>query len=142
VIDKDNMMGVLIEACPSFVPAWEAFLKEWEEDANDLPLYLALAELARHLCGMLARDETTMFSRVFGAVERLLVDGDQYVQEAACVGLLEDLQNANLHSSTAPEQFRPFLGPEAARCWSELDRFWRGADGSAERGAAPDRPRE
>src|SRR5262249_55720346 len=116
---------------PSFAPAWEAFLNEWQEDANGLPLYLALAELARDLCAMLAQRETAALRRVFAAVERLLVEGDGYVQEAACVGLLEDLQNANLHAGTRPEQFRPFLGPEAERCWSELDRFWTSGDDHA-----------
>jgi hypothetical protein len=136
------MIGVLLDACPSFVPTWEAFLDEWREKSDNLPLYLAMAKLARHLCGMLAQDETTTFPRVFAAVERLLVEGDGYVREAACVGLVEDLQNANLHRGTKPEQFRPFLGPEAARCWSELDQFWSGEGRRADPGDSEDRSRD
>jgi hypothetical protein len=90
-----------------------------------LPLYLALAEFARHLIGMLERSETATFPAIFLAVERLQVEGEHYVREAAIVGLLEDLQNLNLHEhGTEPEQFRPFLGPESAVAWDELYRFW------------------
>jgi hypothetical protein len=128
VIDKGDMIGVLLDACPSFAPYWQAFLDEWREEADDLPLYLALAQLARHLCGMLARGETETFPRVFAAVERLHVEGDEYVR-ATHAGLLEDLQNTNLHASTEPEQFRPFLGTESARCWCELVRFWGSESG-------------
>jgi hypothetical protein len=50
--------------------------------------------------------------------------GDPYVSEAATIGSLEDLQNTDLHDGTDPEQFRPYLLPESARCWDELYGFW------------------
>jgi hypothetical protein len=124
VIVKEQMMEVLLDACPSFRPAWEAFLAEWRESTDDLPLYLALAEFARHLIGRLERADTASFPTIFRAVERLQVEGEHYVREAATVGLLEDLQNLNLHTATGPEQFRPFLGPESAAAWDELYGFW------------------
>lgn len=124
MIGKDEMMSVLVIACPTFAPEWQAFLDEWRDQKEDLPLYIALGQLARHLCGMLAQGDTATFPSFFQAVERLHVQGDKYVREAACVGLLEDLQNLDLHSGTKPEQFRPYLGTESERCWSELNRFW------------------
>lgn len=125
MIAKGQMMAVLLDACPSFHPTWEAWLAEWAESANDLPLYLALSEFARHLIGMLERSETASFPAVFQAIELLQVEGEHYTREAAVVGLLEDLQNLKLHESgTEPEQFRPFLGPESAAAWDELYRFW------------------
>ncbi|HKB39482.1 MAG TPA: hypothetical protein VKD72_23800 [Gemmataceae bacterium] len=123
MIAKDDMIGVLLDACPSFAPRWQAYLDEWEE-AADPPLYRALAEFAQHLIGMLERGETAGFPAVFAAVERLHVEGEHYVREAAIVGLLEDLQNLNLHSATKPEQFREYLGPVSARWWDKLYRFW------------------
>jgi hypothetical protein len=126
MIAKDDMMGALLDACPSFAPQWEAFQHEWREEADNLPLYLVLAELARHLIGMLERCDTAGLPAVFAAVERLHVEGEHYVREAATVGLLEALQNLNLHKNTTePEQFRPYLGPESARWWDKLDRFWQ-----------------
>ncbi len=124
MIVKDDMMGVLLDACPSFQPSWEAWLAEWAESADDPPLYLALAEFARHLIGMLERSVTVSFPAIFAAVERLQLDGEHFVREAAIVGLLEDLQNLNLHTATEPEQFRPFLGPKSAAAWDELYGFW------------------
>jgi hypothetical protein len=125
VIAKDDMMGVLLEACPAFAPQWEAFRDEWREHADDLPLYLVLGDLARHLIRMVEQGETTGLAAVFTAVERLHVEGEHYVREAATVGLLEDLQNLNLHpNGTNPEQFRRYLGPVSARWWDKLYRFW------------------
>src|SRR5262245_65805572 len=127
------MIAVLLDACPTFAPAWRTFLNEWSEAPGDPPIYAALGDLARHLCGMLARGETAGFPGIFAAVERLLVHGDHYVQEAVCLGLLENLQNANVHATTEPAQFRPWLGPEAVRCWTDLNRFWHGEDTGSDR---------
>jgi hypothetical protein len=102
VIPKDEMMRVLLATCPSFTPEWEAFLEEWKDKADDLPLYLALSSFARHLIGMLDRNEVGDFPTIFQAVEKLHVEGDSYVQGAATVGLLEDLQNLNLHRRRSP----------------------------------------
>jgi hypothetical protein len=126
MIAKDDMMGVLLNACPSFAPQWQALQDEWREEADDLPLYVALADFAQHLISMVERGETAGLLAVFASIERLHVEGEHYVREAATVGLLESLQNLNLHThGTDPEQFRPYLGPESVRWWDKLHRFWQ-----------------
>ena len=40
MIAKGDMMGLLLDVCPAFRPTWEAWLAEWAESADDLPLYL------------------------------------------------------------------------------------------------------
>lgn len=124
MIGKDEMMALLLEACPSFDTAWQDFVVQWKDHPEGLPHYLALTDFARHLIGMLERGEKVGLSTVFGVVERLHTEGDHYVREAATVGLLEDLQNGNLHTFTEPEQFRSYLGPETTRWWDKLYRFW------------------
>jgi hypothetical protein len=126
MIAKDDMMGVLLDACPSFAPTWRAFLDEWrEQDEADLPLYVALTDLAWHLIGLVERGETAELPAVFRVVERWHLEGDEYVREAATVGLLEGLQNLNLHvHGTDPAQFRAMLGLESLRCWDELAASW------------------
>ena len=124
MIAKNDMMGVMLKACPSFAPAWHTFLDDWREEPDDLPLYVALADLARHLIELMERGDTVELSAAFQAIERWHLEGDSYVREAATVGLLESLQNFNLHSSTHPEQFRALLGPESARCWDKLVASW------------------
>ena len=91
---------------------------------DDLPLYIALNQFAIHLIGMLGRSDTESFPTIFSAIERLQLEGEHYVQEAMVVGLLEDLQNLNLHSTTQPEQFEPFFEPESRKVWAELYEFW------------------
>lgn len=124
MIAKNDMIVVLLDACPSFAPQWRAFVEEWREEASDMPYYLALADFARHLIGMFERGEMANLRAVFAVVERLHVEGDHYVREAATVGLLEDLQNLNLHKNTHPEQFRQFLSPVSEKWWDKLYRFW------------------
>jgi len=134
MISKDQMMDVLLDACPSFRPTWDAFRDDWKTSANDLPHYLALADLARHLIGMLERSDTESFAAIFQVVERLQLEGDDYVQEAAVVGLLEDLQNRKLHSTTEPQQFLPFLGMESSKAWDQLYAFWQKVSAMKEQG--------
>jgi hypothetical protein len=124
MIAKGDMMGVLLAACPSFGGRWQVFLDEWQNESGELPYYVALFNFTCHLIGMLERGETASFPAIFGAVERLQVEGDPYVKEAATVGLLEDLQNQDLHLGTLPEQFRQYLGPVSERWWDKLSRFW------------------
>ncbi|HEV3146704.1 MAG TPA: hypothetical protein VGZ47_22650 [Gemmataceae bacterium] len=123
MITKVEMMAVLVGACPSFERHWQAFRDEWRDEA-DLPLYLVLGDFARHLIAQLERGQTADFADVFAAIERIYVDGDGYVQEAATLGLLEDMQNLGLHQTTKPEQFQKYLGPVSKRWWDKLNRFW------------------
>ena len=71
MIARSEMMPALLEACPSFAPAYSEFCAEWKEDAAELD-YLALAELARHIAALVERAETQEFPALFAAVERLL----------------------------------------------------------------------
>ena len=123
MIPKTRMMDTLVAASPAFAGEWEAFRREWAE-SEELPLYLALSAFARHVVALLEANDVDRLHRVFEAVEALHVEGDEYVSAAATVGLLEDLQNTNLHSTTEPEQLRPFLGTESGRCWDRLASFW------------------
>lgn len=123
VISRTNMFEPLLEAEPSFIPIWKAFLEEWQSEPEP-PLYLALSSLARHLIARLRAGETDGFHAVFEVVERWHLQGDAYVREAASVGLLEDLQNTDLHQNTVPTNFEPWLRPESWRWWGKLDRFW------------------
>jgi hypothetical protein len=124
MIVRENMFELLLEADPTFFDDWNTFVREWA-DQPPLPLYLALADLARHLVGKLETGDTTKFPEIFRVVERWHVEGEHYVREAATIGLLEALQNMNFHQGTAPEDFLPWLGPETLRFWKKVDDFWR-----------------
>ena len=126
MITKADMMTDLLAASPGFAGDWEAFRQEWAGEGDGPPLYLALSAFARHLVRLLEMKDKERLARVFRVVERLHVEGDAYVREAATVGLLESLQNTNLHDRTAPEQFCEFLQPESLRWWQRVESFWSG----------------
>ncbi|NTG74463.1 hypothetical protein G6M02_14145 [Agrobacterium rhizogenes] len=121
--DRSNMFEPLLEADPSFCEVWETF-KQTYESHHELPDYLALSDLARHLIQNLETGNTRRFDCIFDVVERWHLVGDPYVKQAATVGLLEDLQNTNLHRITRPEDFLPWLQPETLIWWTKVHEFW------------------
>jgi len=123
LIEKHDMMMPILEACPSFRPVWEEFVEEWRSEPEQ-PLYLALGGLARHLIAAMSVGDVSTVSLTLAVVERWLLEGDKYVREAATVGLLEDLQNTNLHETTSPSDFEPYLLPKSLKAWKDVGRFW------------------
>lgn len=122
-IATETMFDPILAADPSFLPAWMEFLEDYGDEPKPL-YYLALSALARHLIECLEGGDTSRFDAIFDIVERWHLVGDQYVREAATIGLLEDLQNTNLHRVTAPEAFLPWLRPESRRWWDKVEAFW------------------
>jgi hypothetical protein len=124
MIDASEMIPLLVEASPDFSEEWAEFRAEWADEPS-LPHYIALGAFARHMCDLLIKGQDKTLIKVFEVVERLRNEGSAYVREAVTVGLLEDLQNANLHHpKTEPEQFERFLLPETARYWQKVTAFW------------------
>ena len=123
-IPRERMFEPLLVADPSFRPAWERFVEEYRDEEEELPNYLALCDLARHLIGKLAAGQTGAFPAVFDVVERWHIEGDPYVQEAATIGLLEDLQNDWLHQTTQPADFEFWLRPVSREYWDMLVIYW------------------
>lgn len=126
-VSRQTMFEPLLIADPSFQPHWNEFLVEWGDEAEQ-PLYLALSSLARHLLNRLETGDTEGFDRVFAVVERWHTHGDDYVREAATVGLLEALQNLSGGSGQRPTTVEPWLGPVSRHWWDKLDQFWDGDD--------------
>jgi hypothetical protein len=114
----------LLAACPSFEVPWATYRADSHFDSG--LVYLHLGEFARHLIALWQAERVAELTHAFGAVEQLHVGGDDFVREAATIGLLEALQNNAEHSGLDPEVFRRFLGPESARWWGALNRFWAG----------------
>lgn len=131
VIRRAAMMEPMLDACPSFRPAWDEFVEEWKSEP-ELPVYLALSELARHLIDRLETQDSATLSRAFAVVERWHLEGDDFVREAATIGLLEDLQNGNLHVRTTPKRFEPLLLPASLKAWRELESAPKRSRGALE----------
>ncbi|MEM9505025.1 MAG: hypothetical protein AAGA01_13835, partial [Cyanobacteria bacterium P01_E01_bin.43] len=85
MISKDQMMPLLIESCPSFQPILDEHRQYYGEE---IP-YVVLGEFAHHLLQLHHHHQTDLVPAVAQVIERLYVEGDPYVQEAATIGLLE-----------------------------------------------------
>ncbi len=122
LITRETMMPLLFEADPSFEPGWREWLAEWEEE-DELPIYLALADVARRLIGQLESGDTGRFQKVFDVVEQWHIAGDDYVRTAATIGLLESLQTSNFFERGQPS-FEEWLQPCSRKFWAKVIRFW------------------
>jgi hypothetical protein len=109
-------MQLLMEACPSYrIPA----------EYGDV-LYVTLGDFARHLLQLLRKQQTEDFPSVAQVIERLHVEGDPSVREAATIGLLEGIQNVWGNEGTNPQLFVQHLLPVSAKRWQSLNEFWNG----------------
>jgi hypothetical protein len=111
----------LIDQQQIIPPLWEEHRREHGDDL----LYIALSEFARHLLVLQQTKQTNDFPAVAIVIERLHLEGDPSVREAATIGLLEGIQNVWSHSID-PEIFAAYLLPESARWWQSLNDFWTG----------------
>ena len=112
-------MPLLIEACPSYR---EVSQRMPDEDL----LYVALGHFADYLLELHQQHQTESFSAVGRVVERLHVEGDSYVREAATIGLLEGIQNVWANKKVDPDLFLPYLLPVSVKRWQSLNDFWSG----------------
>jgi hypothetical protein len=129
MVTRDQMFVPMLEACPTFMPMWEGFLASDDGgstvgDYAEGPLYyIALGDLSRHLVQELIEGQTAHFDAVFNVVEAWIVDGDEYVSNAAVVGLLAGLQNVSCHHGVDAERFCLWFRPETRKEWEALHVF-------------------
>jgi hypothetical protein len=122
MITQEQMLPLLLEACPSFRLVWESDL----DDDDKKLIYVCLGRFAGHLLELHRENRRDEFGAVAAIIEKFHVDGDQYVREAATIGLLVSIQNVWGNSGSAPEAFRELLLPESAKWWDQLNLFWSG----------------
>lgn len=118
MIDKEEMFDLALKACPSFKPVWEEFIDEWK-DEKDLPLYLALGDLSRHISTLVETKQDYELKELFAVIEGWHIEGSPYVQEAATIGLLEGLQGESNARS-----IELYLLPESKKWWDKVNQFW------------------
>ncbi len=123
MITKEQVMPLLLEACPSFTEKWEEHRAFYDDE--DL-LYVDLGEFAHHLVELHKTNQTREFPAVFEVIERLHLEGDDFVKEAATIGMLEGIQNVAGNSGLNPEEFSQYLKAESAKWWRQLNDFWDG----------------
>lgn len=115
LIIADEVMPLVVAACPSFGATWDP---DENDDESGRLLYLDAADFARHVTKLIRVGELDELPAVAGLIERLHKDGDAYVRELATIGFLE--------SFYPDEDIVPWLQPKSRRWWDRLDRFWKG----------------
>jgi hypothetical protein len=119
VIKKDQIMSMILEACPSFLKIWEKLYYQ------DLP-YVVMGDLARHLLNLYQDQRTDEFGPLCETIEIFQTNGDRFVKEFATIGILEAIQNVWGNTNADPEDFYKFLLPESRKWWKDLNDFWAG----------------
>ena len=122
MLNQDQIMPLLLEACPSFQAVWDS---EIDEEDRQL-VYVCLGSFARHLLDLHRLGRTTEFANVIQVIERLHLEGDAATKEAATIGLLEAIQNTWDHAGVATDESVASLLPESRRWWRQLELFWAG----------------
>ncbi|NMH58702.1 DUF7674 family protein [Alteromonas ponticola] len=123
MISKETMMLPILQVADGFKPIWKEFLDDWS-DENELPVYLALSDLARYVSTLVENSDEEELRDIFSVVERWHLEGDEFVKEAATVGLLEDLQNTAVVGDGMPQKIEPFLLPQTRLWWHKVSLFW------------------
>jgi hypothetical protein len=87
--------------------------------------YLDGGWIVARLADRFASGNTDGFDEFFELVERLVVDGDDYVRNLGVIGYLEGMQMQTVTSrGVDPEAFRPWLRPLSLKYWAAINDFW------------------
>jgi len=123
MITLDEVMPLLLEACPAFVPELEAYYSRHDIVPGSRPFYyIEAGRLASWLFALMESNQIECFPIVFGVIERLFAEGNDQVQMLAALGILEGLQNraGYAHGPLGHTVFLPWLGPLTRKEWDNL----------------------
>lgn len=123
-ISKDEVMKLLLEACPSYNTKWQEYVRENYETGEEHLLYIDLSDFSSHIIDLFKQDKIDEFPAVFEVIELLHTSGDDYVKEASTIGLLEDIQNQLITNNIDTNAFKAFLERDSLKWWINLNDFW------------------
>jgi hypothetical protein len=123
VIEKTDIMPLVLARCPGFAPTWEKHRLLWEGEESGI--YNDLAEFATFIVNCYEQRATEPVVAAFALIEELLVDGNEDVRNAATIGFLEDVQNIASWRPFTAAVFVQWLGPKSKLAWAEIEEMWR-----------------
>ena len=121
MITRNEIVGAILDACPSFKPGYAALCADGDAELT----YIVLGRFAYHLVELHQTGSEAEFFDVAELIERMHAEGDEYVREAATIGLLEGIQNYSGVSELDLVYFRSILRPESQRWWDSINKFWQ-----------------
>ena len=121
----------MLSACPTAEPYWQEYLKRWDDE--DRGHFNDVAEFAAHVVeSYFERGSTEELPAFFAVLERMLVHGDERVQELATIRLIEDIQNSASGRKGGAAVFAPWLGTKTKTAWQEVNDMWEGVGSLAD----------
>ena len=123
-VQEKDVVPRLLAVLPGIANQWDEHTEWW--GAEEPGAYNNTGEIARYLVQCLGNDNVQEFPAVFAAVEDVLGTGTPQAKNLIVVGLLESLQNIASHTPEGYSDFEPWLGPQAAQAWKDLERMWEG----------------
>ena len=121
MIAKANCMKLILQQVPAFDERWQAHLCYWDDE--EAGLCNDVAEFSRYVMDLVRTDELANLPAIFDLVERLMIDGDNEVQDAVATCFLENLLNAAAAERLDVNKFIHLLKPESrayCRAWDEF----------------------
>jgi len=79
VIQKSQIMPLILARCLGFQPIWEKYRELWQ--GEEAGIYNDLAEFAAFIVDAYGRQDTEPIGAAFAAIEELLSEGDEEVAE-------------------------------------------------------------
>ncbi|MGH9683640.1 MAG: DUF7674 family protein [Candidatus Acidiferrales bacterium] len=128
MITKDQIVPMLLEACPEIQTDWQRHRAHWNDE--EAGIYNDLAVFAHFIVNAFSKNETARFPAVFQVIENLLSNGTQEVRDAAGIGFLKALQNIASWRPLVQIRFFPGSAPIRWRFGSTSSLFGRGRKAS------------
>lgn len=107
MINPQEALHLLVSQSFDFRVRVEAFLLEWQPEQPGF--CLILSELSRVTIGFFQQQQDTHLQQVFAIIEKLLVEGDQVVRDAAATCFLENILH-RVPEEVSAQTFLSFLG--------------------------------
>jgi hypothetical protein len=128
MITQDQVIPLLLAACPGFEPAWREHLEWWEGEERGV--FNDISAFAEYIIDCQIAGNTGDFEAAFVAIKRILNEGDENARAAASIGALESIQVQSTHQAFGPTAFLPWLGPKSREAWDAIEAVWEAGGGS------------
>lgn len=142
--DRTEALRILMRACPSFGPVWQAELVDfWEApdlaeagvlfddgDPEGPGVFDLTSALAHHAVGLVVEGRLDALPPLFDAIERVITHGDEDARNIAIIGVVESMMTISSHRPFGAAIFMQWTGPRTKQAWAELHVLWTGAGNS------------
>ncbi|MCP3807741.1 hypothetical protein NLX78_10905 [Paenibacillus sp. Lou8.1] len=92
MIIKEQVMEMLLIASLSYKIRYDKYIKENYKPGEDRLIYIEVCDFIDHLFDNYLKRKVDEFDNIFELIEKLHIDGDDFVKELATVGFLENLR--------------------------------------------------